>query len=133
MLIVLLNFPSPQSLVCNAYFIANCDKLAEPMEETISISSSGNASVTSDDFEMLDPASPNSPITQTTLPSVSQNKNSASVNEEKLPINSKSKSKFQEPKLDIANNGNIEDLHKQMSEVRKTAFCKLYNSFHFIC
>ena len=40
-------------------------------------------------------------------------------NQEKLQKSSQNKSKFGEPKLDIANNGNIEDLHKQMSEVRK--------------
>lgn len=115
------------------------------MDESISVTSSGDSSGTSDDFEILDPTSPTSPVT-VTLPSSCSHASAASRKVPSsrdlgqrglsatnfLPSNAScalpmmlswgsnsSSSATGEPQLAIANNGNIEDLQKQMSEVRK--------------
>lgn len=111
------------------------------MDETVSVNSSGDSSGTSDDFELLDPTSPvgiSFPIVRAPYGNACYTKPSSDATTDlSFSISSSStvnmpKSAAEEPHLAIANNGNLDDLQKQMSEVCLRYFVVLWN-FDFIC
>ena len=100
------------------------------MDETINVLSSEDSSGTSEDFEILDPSSP----VKTSSSRVQEHDSQpASDDIEVIDIKDPSYTQLssaakmpnscysqpgEDPQLAIANNGNMDDLQKQMSEVR---------------
>ena len=76
-------------------------------KETVSIASSGAASANSDDFELL--SAPASPPELLNMPQPAIKSS--------VKLDSTTDIPGRKQKLDIANNGNLADLHKQMNEV----------------